>query len=131
MELIAAGFIALFGLMILAMSLYGLARPRAMLERIATVIDSGRGWGLAVGIRIVFGAALILSAPVSIWPALFKAVGYIAVVAAVIILLIGPRSFMSLFRWIERRSDIALRVWLLLAAGFSSLLIYCVYQALL
>ena len=131
MEILAARFIALFGLLILVLSVYGLMYPRSLLTIVGKAIDSGAGWVLAVGVRLVLGLALLLSAPVSVWPLLFKVVGVLTIIAAFVILFIGPKKVLSLIAWVERRSDAALRVWLVLGVAFSLFLVYCVHPAIL
>jgi hypothetical protein len=129
MEAIAAEFIALLAILILMLALYGMLFPRRLLKFVGHLIDSGVGWAVAVGVRVVFGVALILSAPLSLWPLIFQVVGILAIFAALVILLIGPRTVLSLIAWVEKRSDAVLRSWLLLAVGFGLLLIYGIHPA--
>jgi hypothetical protein len=131
METAAAGFIALFGVLILALALYGMLCPRRLLGFVGNLIDSGPGWGMAIGVRVVFGAALITVAPVSLWPLVFRVVGSLAIFAAIVLLVIGPRTALSIVAWIERRSDLALRAWLVLAVAFALILIYGLSPAFL
>ena len=129
MATIAAAVVAFFGLLVGAMSVYGLIYPRPLLILVGEAVDSGTGWRFAIGVRLLLGVALLLAAPVSAWPLVFRAIGALTIVAAIVILLVGPREILSLLAWIERRSDLALRAWLTLGVGFGTLLVYGTYAA--
>lgn len=88
------------------------------------MMDSAWGAPAAVVIRFILGAALILAAPVSRFPAVVLVFGWIAITAAVAGTLMG-RDRLRRFThwWIERFSPAGIRLWVLIALAFGGFLI--------
>jgi len=113
-----------FGVAVCALAVWGLSAPDKMWQLVNGVFDKNWGIWAAALVRLVFGAVLITAAPVSKFPQLFIVLGWIAIVAAVVILLMGRERLRRFVAWFERLSSAATRVWLMFALAFGALLIY-------
>ncbi len=88
------------------------------------VVDQDWGIYFAVVVRLLMGAALIVAAPVSNFPVVFEVLGWIAIVAAVALILIGRERMAALIAWFVRRPTWLMRLWLLFGMAFGGFLIY-------
>jgi len=85
-----------------------------------------KDWGIYVAViaRLVLGAALIIVAPQSRFPLAFEILGWFAIVAAVLILIIGRDKLRRFVAWFQRFSQAMIRAWLLFGIAFGAFLIY-------
>ena len=86
-----------------------------------------RHWGIyiAVIVRLVLGAALIIAAPASPFPIVFQVLGSIAIVAAVVLALLGRERIRKFTAWLSGRfSALIIRLWLLFGMAFGGFLVY-------
>jgi len=123
----SAWFVALFGLLILISCAAASVRPRWLFDLSQRVMDQGWLMGLAVGIRIALGIALLIVAGASALPQLFQIIGWFAIVAAITLPFIGMTRIRRLIDWIASLPTIALRAWLVVGIAFGGLLLYGVY----
>jgi hypothetical protein len=79
---------------------------------------------LAVGIRLLLGIALIVSAPQSLFPTAFRVLGVIAVVIALALPVIGIERIRRLVAWFAALPPLALRLWLVFGFAVGAFLIY-------
>ena len=79
---------------------------------------------VAVIARLLLGAALIIVAPQSRFPLAFEILGWFAIVAAVLILIIGRDKLRRFVAWFQRFSQAIIRTWLLFGIAFGAFLIY-------
>jgi hypothetical protein len=89
-------------------------------------VDEDWGIHVAVVARLILGAALVIAAPGSRFPLIFEILGWFAIFAAVVIVLMGRerlRRFVALF---ERMSPLLIRIWLLFGAAFGAFLVYAI-----
>ncbi len=115
--------IALSGAVIAAACAVGLARPavfRAMFDR----LGEQAAWVSAVVIRLLFGTLLLITADDLRFSDVMNALGWVVIVAAVVLLLLGPERFDRFVRWWLALSDTAFRASLAFAAVFGLLLVY-------
>ena len=91
--------IILFGLLIAALSLIILFRPKASMKYFSDNAKSLWLYMAAVFVRIGMGVVLILYADQSRYPEAFEIIGYVFLVAGVILLLIGRSRFEMVVRW--------------------------------
>ena len=94
------------------------------MKLVTGAVDKEWGIHLAVVIRLIFGAALVIAAPDSRFPLIFEVLGWLAIFAALVIVFMGRarlRRFMALF---ERMSPVFIRIWLLFGAAFGAFLVY-------
>ncbi len=113
-----------FGAIVCAMSLWGLAAPEKMMTFVYGAMEKDWGIHLAVGLRVLLGAALLVAAPGSRFPLLFEILGWIAIVAAVAILLMGRERLHKIVAYFKGLPGAMIRGWLVFGAAFGVLLVY-------
>ena len=112
------------GFTIFVLSAWGMQSPGALVKLVTRVMDQNYGMYVAVGVRLVLGAALIIVAPVSRFPMIFHVLGWIAIIAAVGLILIGREKLRRIVTWFGQFSSSMIRLWLLFGMAFAGLLIY-------
>jgi len=115
-----------FGVLIAVLSLWGVLQPRKLINMVSDAMEQGWGIMLAVGVRLLMGAAMILAAPVSQFPKTFTIIGWIAIVAAVVLVIVGRDLIRKLIAWFSALSDTLVRLWVLFGIAFGAFLIYAV-----
>jgi len=123
----AAGFIVLFGLLIVSTCLWSLFKPRWLFEFARPMLEQGWLMFLAVGIRVALGVALLLVANDSAFPLAFKIFGSIAIAAALALPFIGMARIKALVEWMEGLPMTATRLWMLVGVALGGLLLFGVY----
>ncbi len=116
--------VLVLGVTVLVLSLWGMYSPASLMKMVSQTMDRAYGMYIAVIVRLVLGAALIIAAPVSHFPTVFLILGWIAIVAAVGLVLIGRERVRRTIRWFERHSVAAIRLWLLFGMAFGAFLVY-------
>lgn len=116
--------VLLFGVVLVALSVWGLVVPARVLSMVEGVMGRPRGMWIAVGARVVLGAALIIAAPRSMFPTTFLVLGWVALIAAVVLPLVGRARIHGLVTWLERMPPPLVRVWLVLGMAFGAVLVY-------
>jgi hypothetical protein len=102
----AAGFIVLFGLLIVSTCLWSLFKPQWLFEFARPMLEQGWLMFLAVGIRLVLGIALLLVAA-----------------AAVALPFIGMTRVKRLIDWVETLPTIAIRLWVVVGIALGGFLL--------
>jgi hypothetical protein len=82
---------------------------------------------LAVLLRIILGIALVSCAPASRYPILIQIIGWITLLAALVLGVMGRANFKHLVAWALGMPGSFLRVGGLVAAFFGAFLIYAVF----
>jgi hypothetical protein len=116
--------VLVLGITVCAFSAWGIYAPGKLMKLVAGVAQHGWGIYAAVIVRLVLGLALIIAAPDSRFPLIFQALGWIAIVAAVALALMGRQGIRRLVAWFERFSPASIRLWLLSGTAFGGFLIY-------
>lgn len=116
--------VLLFAIIISILSLWGIVAPDRLTKLVKGVIAQHWGMYFAVIVRLVFGAALIFAAPVSKLPTVLAVLGWITLVAAVVLPFVGRTRIAGLIAWLERLSPTIVRLWLLFGIAFGGLMIY-------
>jgi len=98
-----------------------------LLKIVKSVFEGKAGMSLAVGARIVLGVVLILVAPESRFPFAFQLLGWVALIAAVVLPLVGRSRISNLLEWFECRPRGWIRGWLLFGLMFGGFLIFGEY----
>lgn len=109
-------------MMITLLSAYGVFSPAGLTKTVFGVFDKPYTMHLAVGVRLVLGAALILAAPESRFPIGFLVLGWAAIVAAVLIAIAGKERIKKVMEWGTRQPPLAMRAWCLLGVAFGAFL---------
>ena len=79
---------------------------------------------LAVVIRLVIGALLIYQSNISKFPFVIEVIGWLSIVAAIFLAVMGRRNFNRLMSWALSLSKPFSRVGVILAVAFGAFLIY-------
>ena len=114
---IFAVFVALMGLM-------GLFAPAKLVGMVAALFDGIAGLWVAVGLRLVIGALLVLTAPQSRFPFVFWLIGLISIVAAVVAVVMGQDRIRNFVMWWVRKPPAFTRLWALVAIAFGVFIYY-------
>ena len=118
--------IQIVAVLILAGCVFGLVAPKGFIGAVNRVVSKPGGWIFAVVIRILLGAALLTAAQASKFPLTFTALGWIAIAAAIGILLLGPSRMQQIVRWVERLGPTGIRIALAFGAAFAGFLLFAV-----
>lgn len=120
--------ILLFGVLITLAGFLLLVRPGVLLG----FMDSNRNKAwihvMAVVTRVILGLLLISQSELSRFPAIIEVLGWISLVAAMILLFIGPGNFQRLMGWVLAKLRPYGRIGGLLSAVFGVFLIYAFIQ---
>ena len=116
--------VLVLGLTILMASIWGFANPHNLMKSVTSVLD--RKWGIYFGVivRLVLGVALLIAAPNSLLPFVFRALGWITILAALALAIMGRKNARKLIAWFEQLSTPMIRLWLLFGMAFGGFLIY-------
>lgn len=115
--------VSLIGAAIAAIGLLGVVYPTRLMERIDRWQPAGRLW-VGVAVRLVVGIVFVLAADGCRMPQLVRVVGVIAIVAAVVLALLGPARFETFVRWWLGLPAAFTRIWAAVAVAFGGLLLY-------
>ncbi|NIM70267.1 MAG: hypothetical protein GTN86_09350 [Xanthomonadales bacterium] len=118
------GLIAVFGLTMALLSLWGILQPARLIDRVLRFWKAPWGIHLAVAIRVLLGLVFILAAHRTRFPDLFRFLGYLMLVAAVLIPVMGRERLDRMIRWWQRRPAWAIRAWLAMAFAFGAFICY-------
>ena len=116
--------IQIVAVLILAGCVFGLVAPQGFIGVVRQVMAKPSGWIFAVVIRILLGAALLTAAQGSRFPLVFTILGWIAIAAAIGILLMGHSRLQSIVAWVERWGPTAMRIALAFGAAFAGFLLF-------
>jgi hypothetical protein len=119
------GVVLVAGISLCGISAWGFYAPQKLVQWTKDAVDAMWGIHFAVIIRLLLGAALLTAAPTATFPTAFLVIGWIAIAAAVGVLLMGRERLRKFLNWwIERFSPPVIRAWLLIAFAFGGFLIY-------
>jgi hypothetical protein len=116
--------IALLGLAIAALSVWGFVVPQKMIDTMLSFWNKPSGMYLAIGFRLVFGVLFILTAPETRFPLVFEILGYIMLVAAVAILIVGKKRLTRFIEWWAKLPPPWVHVWLVFAFAAGLFIFY-------
>ena len=116
------------GVTVIVLAAWGIFAPEKLMTFVTSAMDKHWGIYVAVIVRLVLGSALIIVAPTSLFPVVFQVLGVIAIVAAIVLLLMGRERMRRFIAWFSARFSAAIvRLWLLFGVVFGGFLIYGVY----
>jgi hypothetical protein len=113
-----------FGVLVCVLSVWGIIVPDKMMKFVYGAVEKDWGIHLAVVLRLILGAALVIVAPESRFPLIFEILGWIAIVAAVGLVLMGRARLRKFVAWFQRMPQPLIRIWLLFGVAFGALLVY-------
>jgi hypothetical protein len=114
------------GAIICLFSVWGFIAPDKIWKMINGVMDKDWAIHVAVIMRLLLGAALIIAAPQSRFPHVMEVLGWIAIIAAIAILFMGRDRLKKFIAWFQRMTNTIVRVWLLFGFAFGAFLIHSV-----
>ncbi len=121
---IALTVVLIFGAVIAVLCLLGLFAPTRLTDAVTGFWKRPAGLPAAVGVRVLLGLALILSAPQTPFPRTFVVLGIVALVAAIVILFAGRDFVQRLLDWGLRQPPALLRLWLAFGLAFGLFLLW-------
>ena len=116
--------ILFFGIAVSVLSVWAIFVPERLRKLISAITDRALGYYVAAAVRLLLGITLIIAAPDSRFPVIFEIIGWLTIVAAVILLLIGQGQQRKLAAWFDRFPEMAIRRWLVLGVAFGAFLAY-------
>ncbi len=117
--------VLVIGVTIIVLAGWGVFAPEKLMAFVTSAMDKYWGIYIAVIVRLVLGSALIVVAPTSHFPIVFQAVGVIAILAAITLVLMGRERIQRfVVWWSERFSARIVRLWLLFGMAFGGFLVY-------
>ena len=116
--------IAIFGLLIAALSAWGLFSPKRMIDKMLTYWHKPSGIYLAIGFRVVLGVLFILAAPDTRWPIVYQVLGWLMLIAAVFIVIMGKERLTRFIMWWVEMPPVAVRTWLVIGFVAGLLIAY-------
>jgi hypothetical protein len=116
--------IIIFGALTLLAGIVILINPEVIFGFLRNNLDKLVLHILAVAIRLVIGALLIYQSNVSKFPFVIEVIGWLSIVAAMFLAVIGRRNFNRLMSWALSLSKPFGRVGGILAVAFGAFLIY-------
>lgn len=119
--------ILMFGSLIALAGLAIAVSPQSILSLLDRYKQHVALYVLAVGVRLLLGAALIAYAPQSVFPLALRIIGVISVAAALAILLIGPGRLGQLIDFMLAKAGSIVRPAGCIAILLGAFLIYAVY----
>lgn len=121
---VSQAIVLLLGVVIFGLSAWGMYSPESLVKLVTRTMNESYGMYLAVIVRLILGASLIVVAPVSRFPIVFEVLGWIAIVAAIGLVFIGRDNVRRILAWFGRFSNSMIRLWLVFGMAFAGFLIY-------
>ena len=117
--------IFLFGAATCVVCALGIYAPNRLIEKVKSIW--GKSWGIyaAVIVRLILGALLIIAAPDARFPVVFKVLGWLSIIAAILIPSLGRTRLDRLINWFTALPSSLVRFWLLFGIAFGGFLIFC------
>jgi hypothetical protein len=116
--------IILFGALTFLAGIIILIKPQIIFGYLFNNIEKPILQIFAVFIRIVLGLFMILESNVSKFPQTIEVIGWISIIAAIVLGIIGKRYFNSLMKWALSLSEPYGRMGGIFAMGFGAFLVY-------
>ena len=116
--------IIIFGALILLSGIVIVINPEVIFGFLRNNLDKLALHILAVVVRLVLGALLIYQSNISKFPFVIEVIGWLSLVAAIFLAVMGRRNFNRLMSWALSLSKPFGRVGGVLAVAFGAFLIY-------
>ena len=116
--------IIIFGALTLLAGIVIVINPEIIFGFLRNNLDKVELHILAVAVRIVLGALLIYQSSLSKFPLVIEIIGWLSIVAAIILALMGRRNFKRLMSWALSLAKPMGRAGGVIAMAFGAFLIY-------
>ena len=120
---LAAQLIMIIGAVLGLLCLYGLIFPKQLIGWISEFWKNKASFLLAIVVRLVFGALLILAATATKYETIFTFLGYLMILAAVMIAILGKTKISMMITWVKTWPLLWIRAWLMFGLIFAALLV--------
>lgn len=114
----------IFAVAIGAACIWGLIVPRQLTNFVRTYWQRKSSMPVAVVARVVLGLLLIGAASDARYPLVFQVLGWLAIIAAMLLPILGKQRVGQLIAWLDERPEALMRLWLLFGLGFAEFLIH-------
>jgi len=112
------------GAIISLICLTGIMLPAQLLHAVRAAWRYPAAMYVAVMVRLTVGALLLLAAPHCRFPLAFQVLGWIAIMAALLLPVVGRGRIDRLLDWWSGRSTLGIRLWSLAGLAFGCFLVY-------
>jgi hypothetical protein len=112
------------GAIISLVCMTGVMLPVQLLHAIRAAWQYPAAMYVAVMVRLTIGVLLVLAAPLCRFPLTFEILGWLAIVAALLVPVIGRIRIGLMLDWWSRRSHLGIRLWSLSGLAFGCFLVY-------
>ncbi|MCP4371079.1 MAG: hypothetical protein GY797_23635 [Deltaproteobacteria bacterium] len=116
--------IIIFGALTLVAGIVIVINPEVIFGFLQKNLDKPAVHILAVAVRLVIGVLLIFQSNISIFPYVIELIGWLSIVAAITLAVMGRRNFKRLMSWALSLSKPFGRVGGILAVAFGAFLIF-------
>lgn len=117
--------VMVIGFALFVVAAWGVFEPGKLIGFVTSAMDRHSAIFIAVIVRLVMGAALIVAAPASHFPIVFHGVGVILILAAIILVLMGRERLQRFLVWCSDEIPVQIiRLGLVLGAVFGGFLVY-------
>ena len=120
---LAAQIIMVFGAIIGLLCLYGLIFPKQLIGWVSDFWKNKASFILAIVIRLALGGLLIVAASATKYESIFTVLGYLMILAAVLIAILGKTKISLMIVWVKTWPLLWVRAWLVFGLIFAALLI--------
>ena len=118
--------LAIFSLVIVLLSLYGVFWPSSLVSFVRGSMAGGSGLWVAVVARLILAVLLWFLAPLSLTPTTFSVLAVLALVAAFALPVMGVQRILKLMEWVGNWRPSAIRLWCLLGVAFGGFLLWSI-----
>jgi hypothetical protein len=112
------------GAIVSLVCLTGVMLPAQLLHAVKAAWQYPAAMYVAVMVRLTVGVLLLMTAPHGRFPLAFQVLGWIAIVAGLLLPVVGRGRIDRLLDWWSRRSAPAIRLWSLAGLAFGCFLVY-------
>lgn len=104
--------------------LWGLIVPRQLTKFVRTYWQRKSSMPVAVIARLILGSLLIAAAPDTRYPLAFQVIGWVAIVAAMLLPIFGKQRVGRIIAWLDERPKTLMRLWLIFGLAFAAFIIF-------
>ena len=121
---VSHGLLLGLALVIIALCVYGVITPKGLIGLVMGVWDKSYAMFLAVVVRIALGVLILVAAETSRFPTVFFIIGWISIVAAIAIAIVGKERIGKVIGWGMQLPQLLMRMWCLFGVAFGLFLGY-------
>jgi len=122
-----SSIVVVFGVAVGLLGVSGFVRPTGLIRFVEKMWESPTGFRLAIAVRLVLGAVLIVAAPDCRFPQVIRILGILSLVAAAATAALGHERLRSFVEWWVGRPPVFVRGWSLVAFAFGCFLVYAAF----